>query len=189
MGCRARFRVGRSACPRSGRPRRRSRTGARRSRRGDGHGAAERDEGRHRHRGGNAEQRAHVVLLAHRHGGHDAAEALGPGRQQQAPDEGVDGGAAGEGVAGRSRSTAASAVRSASTRRRAGAFERLGEAGRGGAGLGEGRRVGNGLRLGRPVGHRRPGHQAGRPPWPGTRTSRAGRGRAAPRGRRGPSRR
>ena len=65
--------------PRSGRPRRRSRTGARRSRRGVVTGRPEHHERGHGHGVGDAEQRAHVVLAAHGHGGHDAGQSLGRG--------------------------------------------------------------------------------------------------------------
>ncbi len=120
-------------------------------------------QGGHRHRGGNAEQRAHVVLLAHGHGGHDAAEALGPGGQQQAPDEGVDGGAAGERVARQVAVDRGERGQVGQHEEECGhRLERLGEAGRGRPRLGEGCGAGDGGRLGLPVGHRCPGHQAGR---------------------------
>ena len=128
-----------------------------------GHGAPERDEGGHRHRVGNAEQRAHLVLAAHGHGGHHAGEALGPRGQQQAPDERVDGGPAGEGVARQVAVDGGERGQVGEDEEEGGrGLERLGEAGCRGPGLGERRRVGDGRRLGRPVGHRRPGHQPGR---------------------------
>ena len=95
------IRARRAEGPRSDRPMRRSRPGARRSRRGRLDGAAENEERRHRHRVGNAEQGAHVVLAADGHRRHHAGQALGPRREQQAPYEGVDGGPADEGVAGK----------------------------------------------------------------------------------------
>ena len=63
------------------------------------HRAAEHHQGGDRNGVGDAEERAHVVLATHRHRRHHPAEAFGAGGEEQAPHEGVDGGAAGERVA------------------------------------------------------------------------------------------
>ena len=113
--------------------------------------------------GGTPNSAAHVVLLAHGHGGHDAAETLGPGGQQQAPDEGVDGGAAGERIARQVAVDGGERGQVGQHEEECGhGLERLGEAGRGRPCLGEGCGAGDGGRLGLQVGHRCPGHQAGR---------------------------
>ena len=139
-------------------------TGARVNRRGAATGRPSTTRDATDDRVGDAEQRPHVVLAPHRHGGHDPAEALGPCREQQAPDERVDGGAAGEGVAGQ-------VAVDRGERRQVGQDEEEGGRGIEGLGetgwcgrrrLGELRRVGDGRRLGGAVGDRCPGHQTGR---------------------------
>ena len=118
----------------------------------------------------------HVVFAAHRHRRHHAAQAFGASGQEQAPHEGVDGGAAGQRVA---RQVAVHRGQRAQVRQDEQqdgcGVEHLGEAGRGGTPLGEARRVGNGGRLrprGRSPAPRAPGQLTR---WRGTRTSRSGR--------------
>ena len=61
---------------------------------------AEHDQGGDGNGVGDAEERAHVDFAAHGHRRHHAAQAFGASGQEQAPHEGVDGGAAGQGVRG-----------------------------------------------------------------------------------------
>src|SRR3984957_16145967 len=127
------------------------------------HRAAQHDERRNGTGLGDLEQGPDVILPAYGNGGHDAGQSLGPGRQQEAPDEGVNGGAPGEGVAGEVTVHRGQSREVGQDEEEGGSgIERLGEPGwAGGRRLGVGRLLSQRRRLGLPVGERGPGDEAG----------------------------